>query len=132
MDQTVKVWSIYGNGQPLKTLTGHQDIVNSVNFNANSKVITSSSSDGTIRFWDVDGRELATFRDSQEILDARFSPDGKMLAYGGANGVMKLLAWNLDELMKLACDRAHDYLANTSDESVNDSDRAICGISPRN
>jgi WD40 repeat protein len=57
-DGNAQVWSI-DDGQVLKTLKGHTDIVTDAAFVSNSTVVTASY-DGTIRFWDVNtGDEVA-------------------------------------------------------------------------
>jgi WD40 repeat protein len=63
------------------------------------------------------------------VYSVNFSPDGKTIVSGGNDGTVKLAAWDLEQLLKLSCDWARDYLRTSRD--VSDADRAICGIPPK-
>ncbi|MEB3292800.1 MAG: hypothetical protein VKJ24_06545 [Synechococcales bacterium] len=51
---------------------------------------------------------------------------GQTIASGGGDGTVKLIAWNLEELLRLACDHAQDYLRTS--QGVSEGDRTICGM----
>src|SRR5262249_12867606 len=61
-------------------------------FAPGERLLASSSTDRTVRLWDVEsGVELATLRGHEhEVLRVRFSADGKLLASTGRDGTIKL------------------------------------------
>jgi len=95
-DRTVKLWSV-SNGKLLKTFSGHQGAVLSVDFNPNGKILASSSEDRTVKLWDISsGKELETLRGHRsEVTSVKFSPDGKNLS-SISDRTIKL--WHVDTL----------------------------------
>ncbi|WP_267384515.1 AAA-like domain-containing protein [Cyanobacterium sp. uoEpiScrs1] len=86
-------------------LIGHQDAVNSVSFNPNGQLIATSSSDGTIRFWDWQGREQLVINNHQgNIYRVAFSPDGQNIATASQDDTAKI--WTLQG-EKLATLKGH-------------------------
>ena len=51
-DKTVSLWDIRTN-LCVQTFYGHNNAVNSVNFNLRGEVIASTDSDGIVKIWDV-------------------------------------------------------------------------------
>ena len=95
-DSTIKLWDA-ATGEELRTLEGHQEAINTVNFSPDGKTIASGSDDKTIKLWNVaSGKELRTFKGHQgHVYSVRFSPDGKTIASGSTDKTVKL--WNLNE-----------------------------------
>ena len=76
------------------TLEGHTDLVWSVAFSPNGKMLASASWDQSVRLWNVNtGRLLHTLTGhTNEIMSVAFSPDGNTLASGSWDGTIRL--WN--------------------------------------
>ncbi len=123
MDQTVKLWDI--DGSLLKTLLGHSESVTSISFSSGG--ILASLDFKETKLWDIDGNLLGTFSPStsRNSITSRlkFSPDGKKLAVFGGDNVI-IWDFDLDNLMKIACDWASDYL--NSDNSDSEKNRNLC------
>ena len=80
--------------------------VNSVSYSPDGRTLASGAADGTIKLWDVAiGENIATFRhmDIDPLMiplifgvnSVSYSPDGRTLASGAADGTIKL--WDVSE-----------------------------------
>ena len=77
------------------TLSGHQDLVNSVSYSPDGRTIASASSDNTIKLWQRDGKLLKTLVGHQDsVIDVAFSPQGDLIASAGEDNVVKL--WTIE------------------------------------
>ena len=74
-----------------RTLTGHENTVNSVTFSPDARTLASASMDRTVRFWDIETGDLArTLTRHTKIHSVAFSPDGQIVASGNAGRTVKL------------------------------------------
>ncbi|WP_225938605.1 serine/threonine-protein kinase [Kovacikia minuta] len=91
---TIKLWQAQ-TGQPIRTLTGHLDIVYSLAVSPDGAVLFSGSADKSIRLWDLQtGQRLGTANlHTDTVLSLALSPDGKFLASGSLYDPIKL--WDL-------------------------------------
>jgi WD40 repeat protein len=126
IDGGLKVWETR-TGRQLDSLTGNLGQVLDLAFSPNGARLATSSSDGTVRLWDVGtGRQMLTlasgvagevgaeskfcFRTLQVAYlgvggKLAFSPDGARLAYTAADGTVRVLALDIDDLIELARSR---------------------------
>jgi WD40 repeat protein/DNA-binding SARP family transcriptional activator len=126
LDGSLKVWEVR-TGRQLDTLTGSLGQVLDLAFSPDGARLATSSSDGTVRLWDVGtGRQTLTlasgvagevgaeskfcFRTLRVAYlgvggKLAFSPDGTRLAYTAADGTVRVLALDIDDLIDLARSR---------------------------
>lgn len=80
-DKTIRLWTIDGN--PIKTLRGHNAAINTIAFSSDSKQLVSGSLDTTIRLWQIAGSNDKSFplagRHPDGVYDVRFSSDDKVI-----------------------------------------------------
>jgi len=74
-DNNVYLTDIDGN--IIKKLTVHQDIILDVEFTPDCKNFFTVSQDYIINYWDIEGNMINTFESSSSVLDIEVSPDGK-------------------------------------------------------
>ncbi|MCA9068550.1 MAG: hypothetical protein KDA84_06490, partial [Planctomycetaceae bacterium] len=76
-DQTIKKWDVQ-SGRLLRTFTGHQGCVNSLD--VRGQRLLSASCDGSVRIWDTKSGQLLAMFDSakNKIFHAKFLSDGSI------------------------------------------------------
>ncbi|MFQ4135709.1 NACHT and WD repeat domain-containing protein [Nodosilinea sp. PGN35] len=86
----VQRWA--ADGTPIAPpIQAHNDYVHSVRFNPIMDFFASGSEDGTVKFWNSQGREIRTIEaHNSSVRDIDFSPNGLTLATAGADGTIKL------------------------------------------
>ncbi len=90
-DRTGHLWSIE-SGKLWKTLEGHKNIVYSVQFSPDDKLLASGSRDGTVKLWSTEsGKVVHTFKarnsDYYKARWVNFSLDGKVLMWNESGTV---------------------------------------------
>jgi WD40 repeat protein len=74
---------------------GHSAKIESLGFSPDGKTFASASADGTIKLWNLNGRELNTIKGySGETFSVVWSPDGQILASAYFDGTIQL--WRPD------------------------------------
>jgi WD40 repeat protein len=153
--RNLQMWKL--DGTPLTTFKTGENRIDSVNFSPDGQTLISSGSDSNVKLWKRDGTLLTTFKTKHDTdrvnfrakrdgtllttfktkhdtdkheLRVNFSPDGQTLVvHDVSDGTIQFLAWNVNELLSLACNWANDYLRTNPD--VTNEDRALCNIPPR-
>ena len=135
-DGMIKLWNVE-SGKEIHTLNGHRGSVNSISFSPDGKTIASGDADGKIKIWNVaSSKEIRTLSESQDSVKIRilsgyqesigsltlnehnapvnsvsFSPDGKTIASGGADGKIKI--WNVASSKEILTLNEHNAPVNS-------------------
>ena len=81
------------NGFCQTTLQGHDNFVMTAAFSPDAQRLVSGSADGTVRIWDVSGREIRRFKAHKTIvISAQFTPDGTGILTGGDDN--NIILWD--------------------------------------
>jgi WD40 repeat protein len=76
-------------------LQGHRDVINSVSFSPDGQTIITASQDNTIRFWNLEGKELKILKEeNQAFKSVSFSPNGQTIA--AITGDLSVYLWKSD------------------------------------
>ena len=108
--EKIILWDL-ANGKKIKTLDGHNDLLNSLEFSPDGKRLVTCSLAETVKLWDVEtGKEIADLKGHTDMLkSAIFSPNGKMIASAGNDSTIKL--WNVEDQKEIRTLKGHaDYI----------------------
>ncbi len=87
--QVVTLWNV-PTGSLAATFNGHGDQVKALASFGEPRTLVSAGLDRTIRFWSLDGKPLPQVSCPAPVLALAVSEDGKRLATGGADHVVRL------------------------------------------
>ncbi len=98
---------------PIHTFQGHTDSVRTVAFSPDRATALSSSSDNTIKLWDIQsGEEIRTLNGhSDKVYSASFSPDGNTVLSGSRDNTLKL--WDIHSGQLIRTFRGHTNSVRT-------------------
>jgi WD40 repeat protein/serine/threonine protein kinase/tetratricopeptide (TPR) repeat protein len=122
-DQRIRLWDVR-TGQDLQVFEGHDASVLSLAFSPDGRWLASGSGEvdmpenwrpfGQLKVWDIaSGRELRSFKapHGDRVSSVAFSPDGKRLASGGDDRMVRL--WEVDTGKELLALKGHtDWVIN--------------------
>ncbi|KAL3116523.1 hypothetical protein niasHT_006970 [Heterodera trifolii] len=94
-DFTMFLWEPGEKKQPIARMTGHQQLVNQVQFSPDTHTIASASFDKSIKLWDGrTGAFVATLRGHVgPVYQIGWSSDSRLLVSGSADSTLKV--WNI-------------------------------------
>lgn len=97
----VRIWDV-STGKEVPSFAGHQNAVWSVAYVRDGGLV-SASLDSTVRFWNAkSGHEIKVLpRMADEARTVASSPNGKKIAAGGVDGVIRLVEWPSGKLIRL-------------------------------
>lgn len=100
-DNNVKVWD-YEKGEQSRTITAHQKQVTRLVFVGKTALFLTASGDQNVKLWNVEnGGNQRTFAGGTDFLYAvATSGDGKLIATGGEEGVVRLYNGDSAALIK--------------------------------
>ena len=85
----------------IKTLRGHKQAVESVQFSPDGNLVASAAWDETARVWEVEtGELLHTYRVGQKVFTVGFSPDSKKVFTGSTDGNLRLWSSRSGEFLQ--------------------------------
>jgi eukaryotic-like serine/threonine-protein kinase len=98
------------NWQPRQHMT-MSNPVDAVTFSPNGRYIAAGDEDGTIRVWDVEGREKCTLRGhGKRVTDLSYHPAGQLLASSSADGTVKI--WHVPSHEEALTLKGHEGRVN--------------------
>jgi WD40 repeat protein len=110
--QPIQVWDL-ASGKELRRLAGHTNLISSLKFSPDSKLLASAGHDQTIRVWNVmTGALVKCLKGHQAAVYAvAWSPDGKRLASSGGLGTRDCTVrlWDPAAGKELLCLSGHSH-----------------------
>lgn len=106
-DPKIKLWNIKNNS--LKSLSGHTDKVESVDFSPDGTTLISASADRTIRFWDISGSFYRTLNHGINNDRANF---GNITAFNYSIGGDQLVLAKSDNKIEIINSKDRKIISN--------------------
>ncbi|XP_014244132.1 notchless protein homolog 1 isoform X2 [Cimex lectularius] len=100
-DFTMFLWRPGTEKKPIARLTGHQQLVNSVKFSPDTRILASASFDKSIKLWDGrNGKFITTLRGHvQAVYMIAWSADSRLLVSASADSTLKVWSMKTKKLL---------------------------------
>ncbi|MEA5571235.1 eIF2A-related protein [Calothrix sp. UHCC 0171] len=115
------------NNQPQNSFTAHHNIISTVKFSHDGKIIATGSADKTVKLWNAQTHQLllTLTGHTNRITSISFSPDNHFLASASSDKTVKIwrirdgklmntLSGNTDEITSLSISKDSKYIATSS------------------
>ena len=124
VDQTVRLWAAR-TGEHIRTLSGHDGIVNCVAWNRNGEILASGGADRTVRLWDPTSGQLIRILEEhqQEVTGLSWYPSFARLASSSRDRTIKV--WDAGTGKLLVTLNGHDEVVNQVAWSPNPEDNRL-------
>jgi WD40 repeat protein len=100
----VRLWDLTA-GKLRREFVGHTDPIQAIAFSRDGKVLATGGGDYSVKLWDTEGKELASFGPLTDTVNrVAFSPNGKRLA---AAGSYEAWLWDVAGRKQLSSFRHH-------------------------
>lgn len=91
-DQTARIWD-WNQGRELRSLSGHTNTLNSIDWSSDGRTLATASSDGSVRLWDSESGALQrTLSGHANAWGVAFSPNERVVITTGQDS--KVLVWD--------------------------------------
>jgi len=106
-DNTIKIWD-FENGEVIRTLRGHNSVVQIVFVTPDRRYILSGSLDKTIKIWDFEkGEEIRTLKGHNNLVVSVFvTPDKKHIVSGSFDTTIKI--WDFEKGEEIRTLKGHN------------------------
>lgn len=98
-DKCIRVWDIAAK-KIVRTLTGHEQDIYSLDYSRNGRLIASGSGDRSVRLWNLDSEDKPlTLVIEEGVTTVALSPDGRLVAAGSLDKSVRV--WDTETGLRI-------------------------------